>query len=147
MCSKRAVPFATLGRICLKGDVFFTQEVIFQDKVRFGERAPETILLGATGPLCAHTTGLGEGAFAAVLGINLDFGVTQITLHWLCGGCVSPRGCHCPTWQFLRAGVPGCPQPQPAAMLRALQPYSAEGCASMHPSVSFYLLIPLNIHQ
>lgn len=37
MCSKRAVPFAALGRMCLKGDVFFTWEVLFPDKVLFGE--------------------------------------------------------------------------------------------------------------
>lgn len=51
MCSKRAVPFAALGRMCLKGDVFFTWEVLFTDKVLFGERAPEPIPLGAVGSL------------------------------------------------------------------------------------------------
>lgn len=86
MCSKRAVPYATQGRTRLKGGVVFTQQVLFQDEVLFGERAPETVTLGATGSLCACAADLGEGALAAVLGINSDFGVTQITLCWLCSG-------------------------------------------------------------
>lgn len=103
------MPFAALGGMCLKGDVFFTREVLFQDKVLFGGRAPEPIPLGATGSLSMD---LDEGGFAAVLGINLDFGVTQIGLCWLCRGCVSPRGCHCPTEQFWRPEVPSYPDPQ-----------------------------------
>lgn len=101
MCSKRAVPFAALGRMCLKGDVFFTWEVLFPVKVLFGERTPEPIPQGAVGSLF---TDLAEGAFAAVLGIHLDFGVTQIPLCWLCHGCVSPRGCDCPMEQFCDLG-------------------------------------------
>lgn len=30
---------------------------------------------------------------------------------------------------------------------RGLWSYSTQGCTSLHPSASFYLLIPLNIHQ
>lgn len=85
----------------MKGDVFFTREVLFQDKVRFGERASETLPLGAAGSLPAHATDLSEGAFAAALGVNSDFGVTQTTLRWLCSGCMSPWGCRCPGCQIL----------------------------------------------
>lgn len=37
--------------------------------------------------------------------------------------------------------------PRFSSQPRGLRSYSTQGCTSLHPSASFYLLIPLNIHQ
>lgn len=72
MCSKRAVPFATLGRMCLKGDAFFTRELLFQDGARVAERPPGSVTLGAAGLLRARAGDPNESELVAVLGSNWD---------------------------------------------------------------------------
>ena len=117
----------------MKGDVFFTQEVLFQDKVQFGERAHETVPLGATGSSRARATDLGE---AAVLGINSDFGVTPITLHWLCsvtaGGVIAPGGGFCD----LGSQPAPSPDPQRCCQVCRLAPRRAAlPCAPQPPFI------------
>ena len=74
-----------------------------------------------------------------MLGINSRFEVAQLALQWLCSGVAS-------SWVsgFVTRGPSRPPTRSDAG---SFAEFSAEGCASLRPSASFYLLIPLNIHQ
>lgn len=110
MFSKRAVPFAALGRMCLKGDVFFPREVLFRDEVQIGARAPGSVAVGHRGSNQMCWRGVEVWVQPKVptqsLGMSLPrVAVLGLVLHPMARSC---KVCRVPLHS---AALPHTPQP------------------------------------